>query len=157
MKIFPFEKYTIKTDRSIEEINDLIDRNCEPWIFPLFRQKNPKPLVGYRSDSCFKLYLYMEFGCRSSSKPIAFGKISMENGTTNIVITVCMHWLTITYISLVLLFLGVFSVVSLSSSKYTATSIIISIFIFVYWLVCHTFWLEEKKLKELLYNIFKNG
>ncbi len=157
MKIFPFEKYVIETDKGIEEINGLIDRNCEPWKFPLVRQKNPMPLVGCRNGRWFKLYRYIAFGYRNSSRPIAFGKICTQNGSVNIEITMRMHLLTITFTSLVFLFLGISFLAFLSSSKYFATSVTLGIFIFFYLLACYAFWQEENKLKELVLNLFKNG
>lgn len=155
MKILPFEKYTIESTKSPESIGEIIDKNCGSWKFPLFRQSNPMPLFGSRKGNNFKLYRYIQY--RNSFLPIAFGKISNNQGGTVIEISLRMHWFVFVFMFFWLFFVSVAFFAFLFSPNHIAVLVPFGMFIVGYSLMYFCFWLEIPKLKNLISKMLENG
>ena len=77
MRIFPIEKYELKSRLSLKELYDSIDEACRPWRLSAYFDEKRVPLFGRRIGNNFRVY--SAFRYRNSSKPIAFGTI-YDNG-----------------------------------------------------------------------------
>ena len=155
MKILPFEKYSIESIKSIDEICLLIDKNSEPYKFHFFRNSIPKPLVGERDGEEFELRRYIQG--RNSLLPIASGKLSNYNGSTKIEISLEPHLAVIIFMVFWLFFVALFFIAFLSFSMFEASLIPLSMFIFACILMHFGFWLEVPKLKNLILRAIENG
>ena len=154
MKILPFEKYEIRSKKSIDELCALIDQSCESWGYS-FSATN-KPLLGKRQDKTFKLYRTIKY--RNSFLPIAFGEIFEENGTSVIKITLKMNIFVMFFMLFWLSFILFGAISTLSKGQGIVVLFPLGMFLFGYLMVQGGFWFEVPKLKKLIYEaITKNN
>ena len=72
----PFEKYTIKSTKSLKQLHSVIDENCEARRLLLDPNQTLKPFFGSRIGNTFKIEKAMHK--RNSFSPLAVGLISEE-------------------------------------------------------------------------------
>jgi len=149
MKPLPFEKYELKSSRSLEELYASIDNGCEPWNFFVNFGEINKPLFGKRSGNKFRLYKANSYN--NAWQPIAYGTIH-DNGEEILVeVSLRMHILvflfTVAWLSFILIAMIAFRIPLVPSIG------LIGMFVCGCVVAYVGFWFEVPKIKKLISDI----
>ncbi|MDE2421838.1 MAG: hypothetical protein KGO49_11745 [Gammaproteobacteria bacterium] len=157
MKIIPYESYVRHCKKSSLEVKDLINSVCAsaPLNTRVLKfDLEPKPLVGSATEKTF--FIYRNISYRNSFSPFAFGKICSEDTGSFIKVSIRMHALIIAF--LILFETSLFSLLVALIFKSAPMGFIFMVFsisFIGYMLIYFSFWIEAKKLKEILETMFE--
>jgi len=149
MKIFPYEKYELKSSASLEELYASIDKGCEPWKISANFGEISKPLFGKRCGNKFRLY--RASSNKNAFQPVAFGTI-YDNGEEVLVeVTLRMNMFVILFAVVWLSF--TFTLIFAYSLPITPSLVLIGMIVCGYLLIQGGFWFEVPRIKKLISNI----
>ena len=142
MRIFPFEKYKLKSRLSLKELYASIDESCRLWRFSAYFNDKREPLFGKRIENKFRVY--SAFRYRNSSKPIAFGTIYDNGEEISVEVTLRPNILVILFVAV-----WVSSLLIISYFMPIAPSLIpIGMAALGYLVMNVCFWFDVPKLKK---------
>jgi hypothetical protein len=150
MKLLPFEKLTIESPKSMEEIHSQIDHSVMPK--KLFGRSEGKPLNGERSNSEFTMYRPIAY--KNSFLPVAFGTVKKDSSGCSIVINFRMNMAVNIFMFFWLSFTLLIGFKFLSKPIDIWSFVPVFMFLFGYGMMYLGFWLEVPKLKKLLRSVF---
>ncbi len=151
MNILPFEKFTIKSKKCSNDLYHSIDQSHEPWKISFNYSRKTKPLFGKRNGNEFKLFRAIKYG--NAFLPIAYGKISSDKATSEIIVTLRLSYPVMVFCVIWLLFVLIIAFVILFKSFSFVSLAPLGMFLFGYLLMQIGFWVEAPKIKKILTDI----
>lgn len=153
MKWFPYEKLSIYSELSPEEIQHIIAANTQRQNFRFFQNKDEKYFEGTVDN--YKFYISQNLSGRNSFNPIIKGVIFPKDNLTEIEISFSLHFQTLLASILIysfLLFLIIYSFISGEPNMYL---IPVSFLVVAYLMMFFNFNYLSSVVKKKLFELVK--
>ncbi len=153
MKVYPYERYQVETNKSVEDVVAAIDNECEKWSLDSFFYKNGKKLVGGMDGRKFKFY--RNIGYRNSFLPIVVGIVEESLSGSVIKITLRLNRFSMIFMAFVFavcILVGSVAIFKVQGLMSVMPFIIVAL---GYCIMQSAFWVEANKIKAIMNDIFE--
>jgi hypothetical protein len=152
MKLIPYDRYELDTHKTVGEVKNQLEglfaRHPRSPLDGLLEDFNAKPLIGALTGSEFKVY--RNVGYRNSFLPILVGSIYQDTDKTKLKIQMRLNFFVLAFSSVWFLGLTLISIFLILNSNLLFAGLAILILLIGYLLMSGLFWVEVKKLKDII-------